>query len=152
MIIRQKHVLGVFIIIDNLQKDSTYIFTHFLHRFSFLEVKKRTLLRCFPTVCFTWSACCVCDKYLSYDASNLLQKHIKTVLGVFCARGALEMSCFLWQIIGNKTGVTGNWIQSFCTLPCISSLMVRVTFSPPSDWTLMGSMSGLDVKVGAWFT
>lgn len=140
------------IIIDNLQKGSTYIFTHFLHRFSFLEVKKRTLLRCFLTGCCTWSACCVCDKYLSYDASNLLQKHIKTVLGVFCARGGLGISCFLWQIIGNKTGVTGNWIQSFCTLPCISSLMVRVTFSPPSDWTLMGSISGLDVKVGAWFT
>lgn len=46
-------------------------------------------------------------------------------------------------------GVSGNLIF-FSTFPCISSLMVRVTFSPPSDWTLMGSMSGSDVKEGAW--
>ena len=36
------------------------------------------------------------------------------------------------------------------TFPCISRRMVRVTLSPPSDWTLMGSMLGLDVKEGAW--
>lgn len=60
---------------------------------------------------------------------------------------------FSWQLIGNKSSVTEQEIEFsvvFGTLPCISSLMVRVTFSPPSDWTLMGSMSGLDVKEGAW--
>lgn len=106
---------------------------------------------CFPQVfwCFTWSVCCVCDKYLSYDASNFLQRHKKNNLGCFGATGDLEM-IFFWQIIGNQTSLTEQKIESsaclFRTLPCISSLMVRVTFSPPSDWTLMGSMSGLDVK------
>lgn len=66
----------------------TYIFAHFLHRFSFLKVKNRTLLRGFPRGWSPLSASCVGDKYLSYDASNLLQKHIRTVLGVFCAGGA----------------------------------------------------------------
>lgn len=28
--------------------------------------------------------------------------------------------------------------------------MVSVTFSPPSDWTLMGSISGLDMRMGVW--
>lgn len=28
--------------------------------------------------------------------------------------------------------------------------MVRVTLSPPSDWTLTGSISGLGVRVWAW--
>lgn len=117
---------------------------------------------CFPQAIwgFTCSACCVCDTYLSYDASNLLQKHKKTMFGVFVPRGGLlKLSIFFGQIIGNKTKKLQNrklnslprtFFVCFRTLPCISSLMVRVTFSPPSDWTLMGSMSGLDVKEGAW--
>lgn len=63
--------------------------------------------------------------------------------------------CLLTE--GNKSkskkkvaGAEKPCICVFGTLPCISSLMVRVTFSPPSDWTLMGSMLGLDVKEGAW--
>lgn len=56
-----------------------------------------------------------------------------------------------------QLGLTGaHWTDSreagSPTFPCISSLMVSVTFSPPSDWTLMGSMSGLDVTAGAWLT
>lgn len=36
------------------------------------------------------------------------------------------------------------------TFPCIRSLMVSVTLSPPSDWTLTGSISGLGVRMWAW--
>ncbi len=49
----------------------------------FWKERKTTIMRffvCFLQAlwCFTSSACCVCDKYLSYDASNLLQQHKHT--------------------------------------------------------------------------
>lgn len=37
-------------------------------------------------------------------------------------------------------------LRAQLTLPCMRSRMVRVTFSPPSDWTLLGSILGVEVK------
>lgn len=41
-----------------------------------------------------------------------------------------------------------TWRPAGGTFPCIRSLMVSVTLSPPSDWTLMGSISGLVMRMG----
>lgn len=162
---RQKHILGVFTIIEYLQESSTYIFTHFLHRLSFLEVKKRNIIEMlfvFPTGDMRlYMLCLLCLWYIPFlwcfqPPAETQKNNVRCI----CATGGpLKLSIFFGQIIGNKTKKLQNrklnslprtFFVCFRTLPCISSLMVRVTFSPPSDWTLMGSMSGLDVKEGAW--
>lgn len=59
-----KQSLGVLRLIGYLQKSLTYVFAHFLHRFSFLEAKKREnieMLGVFPTGIMTlYMVCLLC--------------------------------------------------------------------------------------------
>lgn len=83
-------------------------------------------MRCFvhfpPALsCFTCSACCACDKYLSYDASNLLQKQQKEMLD---AMGSLKLVFVFFALFPDNWKQKQNkksqvWIRVF--VPCRAS-------------------------------